>query len=89
MPNNSSREVIIISEDIRLKEDYQLVYHHYLDLAVDPQQYKNEVIELYEHSNKLYLSINIERFGSAFIGNIVKKGKNTNLILLLITILSL
>lgn len=69
------REVMFISEDLKLIEGYQLVNHYFVDLTMLEENYKDEVMEIFQHTNKLYFSCILETYGSAFIGNSVKKGK--------------
>lgn len=62
-------DIIVISEDFVLHENSIFTYHTLLSLE------KIEKTDYFEYSNKLYVSLTVDNFGSAFIGNSVIKSK--------------
>ena len=95
-----SKEIIFISDDLSFKEDYHLKEFQFVNLqnTSDINEIENSFLNslsLLEISNKLYLMMGLERYGSAFIGNSVRKTpkivliKQFNPIFLFMNILSI
>ena len=63
----NSKEFIILSDDISFKTDQEIIYHTFLDIKSKEKQ------DYFEINKKLYLMINLDHYGSMFIGNTVVK----------------
>lgn len=87
--SNSDKTIIFIKDNLELKEGYSLINHQFVDVlkfyelkdSLKNDNEKETLIksillksnDLYQHADKIYLSIILDRFGSIFVGNSIRK----------------
>lgn len=82
---NQDKTIIFIKDNLELKEGYNLINHHFIDvlkyyelkdtmkedILIKNIMLKNN--DIYQHADKIYLCVNLNRYGSMFVGNSIRK----------------